>query len=44
MNNQNNRYSILTNDSLKSVDRSRIQLLLEDSTWSTRYNILPEND
>ena len=31
--------SILTNDSLKSMGRFRIQLLLEDNTWSTRYNI-----
>ena len=38
-----NRYSILTNDSLKAMGRFRIQLLLEDNTWSTRYNI-PEND
>ena len=38
-----NRYSILTNDSLKSMGRFRIQLLLEDNTWSTRYNI-PKND
>ena len=37
-----NRFSILTNDSLKSMGRFRIQLLLED-TWSTRYNI-PKND
>ena len=34
-----NRLSILTNDSLKATSRSRIQLLLEDITWSTRYNI-----
>ena len=34
-----NRFSILTNDSLKSMGRFRIQLLLEDNTWSTRYNI-----
>ena len=33
------RFSILTNDSLKSMGRFRIQLLLEDNTWSTRYNI-----
>ena len=33
------RFSILTNDSLKSMDCFRIQLLLEDNTWSTRYNI-----
>ena len=38
-----NRYSILTNNSLKSMGRFRIQLLLEDNTWSTRYNI-PKND
>ena len=38
-----NRFSILTNDSLKSMGRFRIQLLLEDNTWSTRYN-LPKND
>ena len=38
-----NRFSILTNDLLKSMGRFRIQLLLEDNTWSTRYNI-PKND
>ena len=38
-----NRFSILTNDSLKSMGRFRIQLSLGDNTWSTRYNI-PEND
>ena len=38
-----NRFSIITNDSLKSMGRFRIQLLLEDNTWSTRYNI-PRND
>ena len=38
-----NRFSILTNNSLKSMGRFRIQLLLEDNTWSTRYNI-PKND
>ena len=38
-----NRFSILTNFSLKSMGRFRIQLLLEDNTWSTRYNI-PKND
>ena len=38
-----NRISILTNDSLKSMDRFRIQLLLEDNTWSTRYN-MAKND
>ena len=34
-----NRFSILTNDSLKSMDRFRNQFSLEDNTWSTRYNI-----
>ena len=34
-----NRFSILIDDSLKSMGRFRIQLLLEDNTWSTRYNI-----
>ena len=34
-----NRFSIVTIDSLKSMTRFRIQLLLEDNTWSTRYNI-----
>ena len=34
-----NRFSILTNDSLKSMARFRIQLLLEDNTWSTQYSI-----
>ena len=38
-----NRYSSLTNDSIKSMGRFRIQLLLEDNTWSIRYN-LPKND
>ena len=38
-----NRFSILTNDSKKSMGRFRIQLLLEHNTWSTRYNI-PKND
>ena len=37
-----NRFAILTNDSLKSMGRFRIQLLLENNTWSTRYNV-PEN-
>ena len=35
----NNRFSILSNNSLKSLGRFRIQLLLKDDTWSTRYNI-----
>ena len=38
-----NRFSILTNDSLKAMGRFRIQLLPEDNTWITRYNI-PKND
>ena len=31
-----NRFSILTNDNLKAMGRFRIQLLLEDNTWSTQ--------
>ena len=38
-----NRFSILTNDSLKSMGRFRIQILLEDNPWSPRYNI-PKSD
>ena len=38
-----NRFSILTNNSKKSIGRVRIQLLLEDNMWSTRYNI-PKNN
>ena len=38
-----NRFSILTNESFKSTGHFRIQLLFEDNTWSTRYNI-PKND
>ena len=38
-----NRCSILTNDRLKSMGSFSYQLLLEDNTWSTRYNI-PKND
>ena len=34
-----NRFSILPNDSLNSMGRFRIQLLLEDNTWSTQYTI-----
>ena len=34
-----NRFSFLTKDSLKSKGRFGVQLLLEDNTWSTRYNI-----
>ena len=37
-----NRYSILTNNSLKSMGRFRIQLLLEDDIWETQYTI-PKN-
>ena len=33
------RFNGDSNDSLKSMGRFRIQLLLEDNTWSTRYNI-----
>ena len=29
------RFSILTNDSLKSIVRFTIQMLLKDNTWST---------
>ena len=32
-----NRYSILTNDSIKSMGHFRIQFFLEDNTWSTQY-------
>ena len=38
-----NRFSILNNEAKKSMGRFRIRLLLEDNTWSTRYNI-PKND
>ena len=38
-----NRFSFLNNDSVKSMGLFRIQLLLEDNTWSTRYNI-PKKD
>ena len=38
-----NRFSILTKDSKKSMSRFRTQLLFEDNTWSTQYNI-PKND
>ena len=34
-----NRFSILTDDSKKSMGRFRIQLLLEDDSWSTQYTI-----
>ena len=38
-----NRFPILKIESKKSMVRFRIQFLLEDNTWSTRYNI-PKND
>ena len=38
-----NKFSLLTNISLKSMGRFRIQLILEDNTWSTLFNIL-KND
>ena len=34
-----NRFSTLTKDSLKSMARCIFQILLEDNTWPTRYNI-----
>ena len=37
-----NRFSILKNDLKESMGRFKIQLSLEDNTWSTRYNI-PKN-
>ena len=36
------RFSILTNESKNSMVRFRIQLLLEDNTWSTQYTT-PKN-
>ena len=36
-------FSILSNNSLKSMGRFKIQLLLADNTWITRYNI-PKSD
>ena len=38
-----NRFSILTNDSLKSMGRFRIQQLLKGNTWSTQ-NTIAQND
>ena len=38
-----NRLPISTKDSLKSMGRLRIRLLLANKTWSTRYNV-PKND
>ena len=37
-----NRFSILTDDNLKNMGRFRIQLILDDNTWSTQYTI-PKN-
>ena len=34
-----NRFSILTNNNLKAMGRFRIQIILEDNTWSTQYTI-----
>ena len=34
-----NRFSILTNNSKKSMGEFKIQLLLKDNTWSTQYTI-----
>ena len=34
-----NRFSILTNNSKKSMGRFRNQILLDDNTWSTQYSI-----
>ena len=34
-----NRFSILTDNSLISMGRFRIQLLLKDNTWNTQYTI-----
>ena len=42
-----NRFSSLNNESKKSMGRFRIQLILEDITWSTQYSIAkntPFND
>ena len=34
-----NRYSILTDDTIKSMGRLRIEVKLDDDTWSTQYTI-----
>ena len=34
-----NRFSFLTNNNSKAMGRFRIQLLLEENTWSTHYTI-----
>ena len=39
-----NRYSILIDDSKKSMGRFRNQLLLENNTWSTQYTIAKNDD
>ena len=38
-----NKYSTSTGNSLISMGRFKIQLLIEDNTWSTRYNIPKQN-
>ena len=39
-----NRYSISIDDSKKSMGRFRIQLLLENNTWSTQYTIAKNDE
>ena len=39
-----NRYSFLIDDSKKSMGRFRIQLLLENNTWSTQYSIAKNDE
>ena len=39
-----NRYSILIDDSKKSMGRFRIQLLLENTAWSTQYTIAKNDE
>ena len=39
-----NRYWILIDDSKKSMGRFRIQLLLENNTWSTQYTIAKNDE
>ena len=39
-----NRFSILTNDSKKSMGQFRIQLLLDDNTWSSQYTITKNDE
>ena len=38
------RYSILIDDSKKSMGRFRIQLLIENNTWSTQYTIAKNDE